>query len=43
MANLWRQLLIGVGVLALFAVGFGLGMLVQHRLQIGVAEAATRA
>lgn len=42
MANMWRRLPMGVGLLALFAAGVGLGMFVQYRLQIGVAEAATR-
>ncbi len=37
-----RRLLIGVGLLNLFAAGIGLGMFVQYRLQLGVAEAATR-
>jgi hypothetical protein len=42
MAKTWRRLLMGVGLLALFAAGVGLGMFVQYRLQIGVAEGATR-
>lgn len=39
MANMWRRLVMGAGVLALFAAGVGLGMFVQHRLQVGVASA----
>ena len=37
-----RRFLIGVGVLALFCVGVGSGMFVQHRYQIGVAAAAAQ-
>ena len=33
----------GLGLLALFAAGVGLGMLVQYRLQIGVARAGAEA
>jgi hypothetical protein len=37
-----RIFLIGMGVLALFCTGVGLGMFVQQRLQIGVAAAAAQ-
>jgi len=39
---MWRRLLIGVGLLALFAAGVGLGMFVQSRLQPALAEAVAR-
>jgi hypothetical protein len=35
---MWRRLLIGVGLLALFAAGVGLGMFVQYRFQPAVTE-----
>src|SRR5262249_23401721 len=37
-----RRFLIGIGVLTLFVTGFGVGMFVQYRLQIGVNAAAAR-
>jgi len=37
-----RRFLIGIGALALFGAGFGVGMFVQYRLQVGVAAAAAR-
>jgi hypothetical protein len=37
-----KRLLIGICLLALFAAGVGLGMFVQYRLQIAVAEATAR-
>ncbi len=32
-----RRVLIGVGLLALFAAGVGVGILLQYRFQFGVA------
>jgi hypothetical protein len=39
---MWRRLLVGVGLLALFAAGVGLGMFMQSRLQPAVAEVVAR-
>jgi hypothetical protein len=36
---MWRRLRIAVGLVVLFAAGIGLGMLVQYKLQSGMAEA----
>jgi hypothetical protein len=37
-----RGFLIGIGVLALFGAGVGVGMFVQHRLELGVSAAAAK-
>jgi hypothetical protein len=37
-----KRILIGIGLLALFAAGVGLGMVVQYPIQLGVADAVLR-
>jgi len=39
---MWKRLLIGASTLALVTAGIGIGMFVQYRLQIGVAQATAR-